>query len=441
MPLQQKGDFYFSGFPSSQRMEGGILEEKDNNNGQMLVSPVQSIFTPLGLEKNGLLVTPLRIIQTTLLRNKFEHRICFVDPEMINHNTKRANFSALEYYLTEKIPEIRKGLLKKLMCAYLGRDYVFDWELENVPFDVLEIYNENIVSYANKCYLDYSQRRFQEYIFKIENERRYLRVRNRVTGERSLKFLETRYSGSYCKRVEARMKYLSHKYKDRPSVLLTLTFDPKKFNNDKLLMAEIINKETNRFLTALRISFKRDGRIFPKFIRAPEFQKNGNPHEHLVFLGASRLIDWRKIAELWKNGFIYINRTHDNKKVRYPISYITKYITKTFANYNYENIQTQALVWINGMRSFSCSRGLISPLNCVGDGDWVADYMVICDRRESVLSEMSIICDREDVMFDPKLWANPPPICSGKYVISANGEEVVSTDSPFWYSFFTNEVV
>ena len=376
----------------------------------------QTYLSPLGLtlkDESGLFITPLRIIPTTLLKGVFEHKISFVDVEMINHSTKRANISAMEYYLNDKVPEIKKGLVTKLMHSYLQRPYVFDWELKDIPIDVVNRYNENIVSYKNKCYLDYSQRKFREYIFRIEFERRYLRVHNETTGERSLMLLETRYSNSYCKKIEHRMQYLSYAYRNKPSVLLTLTFDPKRFDCDKLHMAQIMNKEVNRFLEALRIYFKREGRTFPKFIRSPEFQKNGNPHTHLVFLGASRLVDWRKIRDLWGNGFIYINRTaKDNSRVRYPISYITKYITKTFTNYNYENVLTQALTWINGMRSFSCSRKLIAPLKCKSSGEWIASYLVVCDRRSSDLDEMDIINEREQLMFSPEAW-DPPPEFNG----------------------------
>jgi len=412
------------------------------SHGSLSPSPpsIQTLFTPLGLSKpseNGLFITPLRIIPTTLLKDKFEHKISFINPDLINHSTKKANFSALEYFLDIKIPEIKKGLLKSLMCEYLNRDYIFDWEFEKIPIPVINKYNNTLISYKNKCYLEYSKRRFQEYLFKLESERRYIRISNKTTGEKDLKFLETRYCDSYCKKIKKRMSYLSARYKDRPSVLLSLTMDPKKFGNDKLYMAQIFNKEVNRFLEALRILFKREGRVFPKFIASTEFQKNGNPHKHIVFLGASRIIDWRKIRDLWGNGFIYINRTSKNEKIRYPISYITKYITKTFANYNYENSLTQSLVWLNGLRSYSCSNGIVAPINPKGSGAWSLDYLVVCDRRNSAIDEMNIIQDRESVMLNPQLWANPPPKCKGKYIIYADGDEVISTDSPFWSDFFT----
>jgi hypothetical protein len=141
-----------------------------------------------------------------------------------------------------------------------------------------------------------------------------------------------------------------------------------------------IKNQYHRFITALKYHFKKQGRVFPKYICSVESQMNGNPHLHIVFLGASRLIAWRKIKDLWHQGFIYINRTGDKQKVRYPINYVTKYITKTFCESTDKNILTQSLSWIFNIRSYSCSLGLVLPLKPKSSGLWKANGLIIVNK-------------------------------------------------------------
>lgn len=414
----------------------------------------QTVLTPLGLAKKdekGLLVTNLRIIHTTPLKSVFEHKISLVDPSNIDHFTKRAHKNALEYYLNTKKAEVKKDLLQSLLQKYCKRDYVFDWEfndLKDAPFEVVAEFNKTITAYKNKAFLEYSERQFLNYIWRIESESRYIRIRKKDGSATANKKLETRYSNSYGKKIEKRMKWLSHTYKRSQCVLLTLTLDPKKFDDNKEVMLDVIKPELDRFMKALRMRFKRDGRVFPPYIhaveimkgKAPYFKGRGNPHLHIVFFGAARLIDWRDIRDLWGNGFIYINKTKDGERVRNPVNYVTKYITKTFCNTNFDNVYTQSLLWIKGMRSFDRSKGLIVPLSPKSSGDWSLDYMVIMDRLDNRIIELDLIERRFDVMFNPSLWVDPPPLVDGKYYICSDGEGgAYSTDSPFWSSFFTEE--
>lgn len=355
-----------------------------------------------------------------------------MDPDCIDYNKKQANIEALSYYLNSKIPQLNEDLFRKYVdWSGLLDSHDWNWALNNLFF-----FKDLQVRYKNKALLRYARDQFRDYIWKLETQRRYISISKRDGIGSAIKHLETRYSHSYCKKIEKRMKYLAHKYRNGSCVLLSLTMDPKKFNHDKLLMAQRINKECNRFLTALRIHFKRNNRVFPKFIRTPEFQKNGNCHLHLLFFAATRLIDWRHISKLWGNGFIYINRTNEGQKIRNPINYVTKYITKTFANLNFDNIQTQSLVWLLNMKSFDRSRGLMLPLNPKSSGEWKLDYLVVCDRLNNMIEEIDIINKRMEIMNNPSLWVDPPPNCKGEYIIYADGDEVYSTDSPFWRDFF-----
>jgi len=363
-------------------------------------------------DENGLLVTPLRIFHTTPL-SKQKRRVVLVDPDDIDHNVKRANKMAMEYYIETKVDACKHGLLLKLLKSFHQRDYILDWELDfnKIPLTVSTDYNKSIVSYKNTALLNYAEETFLRYIWKIEREHRYLVLQNLEDPDlRSMKLLLTRYHKSYCEKIKSRMDWLMHAYGNKSAVFLTLTLDPKEFNQDKYVMWDTITKEVDRFMKAMRMHFQRHNRVFPKYLWAVEGQKNGNPHIHIVFFNARRLLDWRKILSYWGNGAIYINRTKDGEKIRYPVNYVTSYITKTFGNTNFDNVRTQSLVWLFNLHSFNRSHGLIIPLNPKGCGDWTLSYLAIVDNANNPVDEMDLVWSRLDMMSDPSLWIKPPPI-------------------------------
>jgi hypothetical protein len=201
---------------------------------------------------------------------------------------------------------------------------------------------------------------------------------------------------------------------------LTLTIDPKLFDNDKLEMWKQIKKEFRRFIDTLQHIFKRIGKEFPPYLatiqaqkgKPPDFKGRGNPHIHVLFFNCKRLLDWRKISDLWSLGFIYINRTYQGKKIRYPINYICRYITRTFTNSNDKNKLTQSLVWLFNINSYSTTRHLLYPLKRhSSDTNWMAYYLIITDEnmsREVMISFMST--------FDQSYFGNdkdPPPSRGG----------------------------
>ena len=375
----------------------------------------QAIFTPLGLAtaaKDSLLVTPLRSFHTTPLKRK-NQRVILVDPADIDHNAKHANKNAMEYYIENKIKDCKNGLAYKLLLQHLQQPYLVDYDKTNLPIDVAIEYTRSITSYKNAALLDYCEKTFLRYIWKIESEHRYLVLQNKEDPDlQEMKLLLTRYHKSYCEKIKSRMSWLAHAYGNQSAVFLTLTLDPKKFGGDKFVMWDTVTKEVDRFMKAVRMHFKRAGRVFPKYLWAIEGQKNGNPHIHIVFFGARRLLDWRELLRYWDNGAIYINKTSEGQKIRYPINYITSYITKTFGNTNYDNIRTQSLIWLFNHHSFNRSHGLIIPLNPKGCGDWTLTYLAIVDDRNSIIDETDLIWARLDMMHDPSLWIKPPPLAA-----------------------------
>jgi hypothetical protein len=174
--------------------------------------------------------------------------------------------------------------------------------------------------------------------------------------------LPNRYSKTRIKKLENRINYLKFKYRKTKSVLLTLTYNPEKFEWDLVEISRNANKELHRFMILLKYHFEKEGRRFPEYLKTSEFMKNGLIHFHIVFFGVARLFDWREIEKYWKNGYIWINRTKDKKKIRNAISYVAKYITKTLDVKNKKHELTRAMNWLFDIRNYSNSRGLIYPL-------------------------------------------------------------------------------
>ena len=227
----------------------------------------------------------------------------------------------------------------------------------------VDIKNTNLLKFVERSFSSYQRARseWRRHVLLCDDE-----------GTLCLLPAYDRFTSSYAKDVESRMRWLAYHYRSSTCVVLVLTVDPKCFNGDKLIMWDSFRGEVNRFLTALRLKLKRESRPMPSYIATIEAQKSensrGNPHLHILFFGASRLFDWRVIRDLWGCGHVFINRTYHGEKIRSPVSYVTKYITKTFCETSDGNRLIQALSWFFGVRSFSTSRGLIKPLRCPGSG-------------------------------------------------------------------------
>ena len=320
-----------------------------------------------------------------------------IDLENIDRHHKRANQNALNHFLREIVKKCYLDLLVECFREYYCVNEKANLTIEMLkegghllapPIEVVTELNNKKISVRNKALINSSKKMFKFYNRHLEREYHCILISGSIdegkTINSSIMKLETRYSSSYRKKVEKRMKWLCYKYGNSQAVLLTLTIAPKIYNNDKLRMWQDIKNQYHRFITALKYHFKASGRAFPKYLCSIESQQNGNPHLHIVFLGASRLLDWRKISNLWHQGFIFINRTNGNQKIRYPINYVTKYITKTFCETTDKNLLTQSLSWLFNIRSYSCSRGLVFPLKPKSTGEWIANGLIIVNKDISM---------------------------------------------------------
>jgi hypothetical protein len=129
--------------------------------------------------------------------------------------------------------------------------------------------------------------------------------------------------------------------------LLTLTLDPKKVQGDPW-------RFINEVFADLRVYWKRKFGEAPRYIRVLEFQKNGNPHFHLLI---DRFMPYEWIKDRWLaagGGFMVDVRAVDLHRVSH---YLNKYLTK--------QMLLSAPLW---SRRVTASRGIV--LLGKGKGNW-----------------------------------------------------------------------
>jgi hypothetical protein len=149
-------------------------------------------------------------------------------------------------------------------------------------------------------------------------------VRGRAPGSRETRFHRVNckcWRCSYCApRKAKRIKHAIRTTAERLQLrrFLTLTLDPTKIEGDPV-------RYLNQTFAKLRIYLQREYRCSPQYIRVLEFQKNGNPHFHILI---DRYIDLEWIRRAWVavgGGFMVDIRLVDVHRVS---RYLSKYLTK-----------------------------------------------------------------------------------------------------------------
>jgi hypothetical protein len=208
--------------------------------------------------------------------------------------------------------------------------------------------------------------------YKERCTKRYMCFKD-TKGQRAYSIAPTRYSRSYQRKVATQLQGLFKRHDFKEAVFLTLTFNPEKWTKANAWIG--IGEQKNRFLTGLEYHISSNEKITSrkrglKYVSTVEAHKNGYPHIHILFFGIKRLVDWREIEKLWSNGFIWINANSKGEKIKNPIAYMFKYITKTFKTTNDKNELTQAFLWYFTKRSYSVTQGLVKPLNEIKVSTW-----------------------------------------------------------------------
>ena len=151
-------------------------------------------------------------------------------------------------------------------------------------------------------------------------------------------------------------------------VFLTLTVDHTRTLRQAW---ENIAKRWNVFLTRLSIETGIPRRHL-HYIWVLEAQGNGYPHIHALFLGIDYLFwagnkrEWigdnphsKNLKHFWKWGSVYVNTTKSGSTIESPVSYLMKYIRKTWnADPDSKALLTQAMLWVFDKRSWNVSRSL-----------------------------------------------------------------------------------
>lgn len=133
---------------------------------------------------------------------------------------------------------------------------------------------------------------------------------------------------------------------------LTLTFDPKRLDEESLRDVKLTDKLFKNFIK--RFNYKFDTKL--KYIAVREFHKSGRLHYHMI-------CDWDKTlmfedeirenermlgVEVWKHGFVDIKQLDHVDNVG---AYIIKYMTKNVA-----------LEFFKGCKIYLNSKGLERPI-------------------------------------------------------------------------------
>jgi len=343
----------------------------------------------------------------THLTYNYGQKVVFKDFTELNHRSKAANIANLEYFLKDLTNNIQKKLLVQLLQQQFNDkfddvyNYCYDG-LKNIPLFLQESYNAKVTDMRNRSLLTFAENKFLQYIENQNSKHRYILISrsdpNGGQDQRDYLKVETRYSNSYKKKVVKHMSWLANQYRKGRCVSLCLTIDPRAYNYDKVRMWLEVKSDVIKFVDKTRRHLKRHGRVLPPYLCTIEAHSEpkscGNPHIHMVFFGCNRLMDFRKVRKYWGKGHIQINRTRDNKKIRNPVAYVTKYITKTFTDTDADNCLTQSLVWLFNVKSYTCSQGLVVPLKPKSTGEWTADCFVTVDILESVFDEFALMDDR-----------------------------------------------
>jgi len=170
-----------------------------------------------------------------------------------------------------------------------------------------------------------------------------------------------------------------YNYKGK-GVFLTLTVDHSRNLQDAW---KGIAKRWNIFMRRLIIEIRSapGHKNFKQsdlhYIWVLEAQGNGYPHIHALFLGidwlfwAGNKYEWIKdnphsknLKHFWKWGSVFVNATKKGENVKNPVSYLMKYIRKTFDPYSTDSKRelTQAMLWTFNKRSWNTSRKILEYL-------------------------------------------------------------------------------
>jgi hypothetical protein len=336
-------------------------------------------------------------------------KIDFISIDNVNHNSKKSNRIAYEVYNSEIMRNMDHDHNEILHDIVTQWDGLMTNDRKKFLFSNLVIFKD-IIQDENDTLLWFTENSFLAWYNLIKSKSRYIMFKK--DDKKAIKKLICRYDPIYAKKIKNRMNWLMYKYGNSNSLLITLTLNPSNFRSNKKCMWETINILLKEFFDNLRIWYKKRNIPFPKYIRCIEsmkgriendFVSRGNPHIHICLFG-QKWLSKEIIDNFWPYGWTYIDSTAKGQHVRYPIHYITKYITKTYTTNDPNNTLNQSLVWFFNKNSYDHSKGLVYPLQKIGDGTWDIYYIVELDPLHNTFVEIDYIFKIEQ-----SLYKQPPP--------------------------------
>jgi hypothetical protein len=271
--------------------------------------------------------------------------------------------------------------------------------------------NSEIHALNKNYFISQVESLFRSYVHDFRSVHKSILLQNKTDGSIVKKFLDNRYDGKYVRAITKRAQFLYMRYRGKPSVLLTLTLDPKKFGYDMSAMWRSLSgkgSEFDRFMKWVRRSLSADGKPCSYLMTIEsmhgrefnDFKGRGIPHIHIAFFGIRRIADYKDIESHWDNGYIWINKTRNGETIRSPVDYVIKYVTKTYCEVSddvSQDVLNQSLTWFFSCRLWNTSRGLVFPLKH-SSGEYSACYLlywsdgvpldVLGSVEQSVMSDM-----------------------------------------------------
>jgi len=178
----------------------------------------------------------------------------------------------------------------------------------------------------NASFEDIIAKEYEKFIEDLKNKAVLLRSKD----DPSMAFIvrpykSSRYSPTGQKKLAKKIRKQFNGVES--GVFLTLTFDPKRVSLTSAWanLSSLIKRTMNYLkIYAQREAKARGTKANIQYIWTIEVQKNGYPHVHVFYPAIKRLIDVRKIRQVWGVGYVFIEKLEGVRVGEYMSKYLAK---------------------------------------------------------------------------------------------------------------------
>jgi hypothetical protein len=225
---------------------------------------------------------------------------------------------------------------------------------------------------------------FEKYVEDLKNKAVLLRSKD----DPSIAFVvrpykTSRYSPTGQKKLSKKVKKQFNGVES--GVFLTLTFNPHRVSLVSAWsnLSSLIKRTMKYLKTYAQREAKAKGfKLNVQYIWVIEVQKNGYPHVHVFYPSIKRLIDVRKIRQVWGVGYVFIEKLEG---VRVG-EYMSKYLSKG------QGLE-KALpyVWFFGIRLYGASNMVVLKDTPKGESKYVFIGMCFLDEEGKNLASLEAL--------------------------------------------------